>query len=84
MSYAAKIIDNIVARVIVGEVTWAESNLGGIWVACGDNVGVGWIWNGSSFIPPIVELDNIDNQFYIETIDLRNTEEGINDSTSSI
>jgi hypothetical protein len=41
-TYAAEIIDGLVAQVIVGTAQWAVDNLGGEWVQPPELVGIGW------------------------------------------
>jgi hypothetical protein len=54
--YAAKLADNLVIQVIVGDAEWATANLGGIWVAVKDVYpGPGWTYDGTTFEPPYVE-----------------------------
>lgn len=54
-TYAAEIIDNTVARVIVGDASWAVERLGGFWVDTDTLVGIGWTWNETDgFVPPMV------------------------------
>lgn len=53
--YAAQIVDGVVDQVIVGTSEWATETLGGHWVDSDDKVGIGWLWDGVSFIEPIVE-----------------------------
>lgn len=52
MTYAAEIVDGVVARCIVGNAEWAAENLGGKWVDSEITVGIGWSWDGHSFAPP--------------------------------
>lgn len=50
--YAVLINDKMFAvEVIVGNAEWATGALGGVWVDSVDLVGVGWFWDGQSFIP---------------------------------
>jgi hypothetical protein len=41
-TYAAHIIDGLVAQVIVGTADWAVEHLGGEWVEPPELVGIGW------------------------------------------
>jgi hypothetical protein len=41
-TYAAHIVDGVVAQVIVGTADWATDNLGGTWVDSPHKVGTGW------------------------------------------
>lgn len=77
-TYAARIENGIVAQVIVGTPEWAQSRLGGTWVASATKVGVGWeqydgglrppapypswTWDGQQWQPPTPMPD--DGQFY--------------------
>ena len=51
-TYAAHIIDGLVARVIVGTAQWATDNLGGTWVDSPVKVGSGWTYDGTNIVPP--------------------------------
>jgi hypothetical protein len=51
-TYAAHIIDGLVAQVIVGTAQWAADNLGGTWVDSPEKVGIGWIYDGTDIVPP--------------------------------
>ena len=56
--YAARIADNVVEEIIVGDFVWANENLEGEWVDCTDNgeliAGVGYIYDPltETFTPP--------------------------------
>lgn len=54
-TYAAQVEAGVVQQVIVGTADWAAANLGGVWVDSAVKVGVGWLWDGSQFTPPVVE-----------------------------
>jgi len=54
ISYAACVEDGVVTNVIVGTAEWANANLGSVWVDC-EKIGVGWLWDGEVFTPPVVE-----------------------------
>lgn len=58
MNYAAQILEDLVIQVIVGHAHWAETHLGGMWIDCDESVGIGWTWNGSSFVPPTFVEDD--------------------------
>ena len=52
-TYAVEInINNVAIRVIVGNAEWATATFGGLWIDSDTLVGVGWIWNGTTFEPP--------------------------------
>jgi hypothetical protein len=57
-TYAAKVEDGIVTQVIVGTPEWAESRLGGTWVASDVKVGVGWTVQDGVIVPPEPEPDD--------------------------
>ena len=60
MKYAAKIVENEVVQVVVGDAEWAAANLGGFWVGSDTKVGVGWLWNGETLTaPPPPELPEL-------------------------
>ena len=49
-TYAVEInTDNVAIRVIVGNAEWAAVTLGGTWIDSDTLVGVGWIWNRTTF-----------------------------------
>lgn len=60
-NYAAKIVDEIVEEVIVGDYVWANANLDGNWVDCTNDgeiiAGIGYTYNLTTgiFAPPIIE-----------------------------
>jgi hypothetical protein len=56
--YAAKVEDGTVVQVIVGTPEWAESRLGGTWVASDVKVGVGWTVQDGVIVPPEPEPDD--------------------------
>jgi hypothetical protein len=50
--YAAKVESGTVTQVIVGDPEWAQSRLGGTWVASDVKVGVGWtVVDGAIVLP---------------------------------
>jgi hypothetical protein len=51
-TYAALIIDGLVAQVIVGTAQWAVEHLGGEWVQPPELVGIGWAYVDGQIIPP--------------------------------
>jgi hypothetical protein len=51
-TYAGKVEDGIVTQAIVGTAQWAETNLGGEWHDSSSKIGIGWLWDGTSFTPP--------------------------------
>jgi hypothetical protein len=57
--YTAEIGTGIVSQIIVGDYVWANENLDGEWVDCTTNgdliIGIGYTWNGTDFVAPIVE-----------------------------
>ena len=57
--YAAQLENNIVVQIIVGDHVWANEHLEGEWVDCTNNnelvAGIGYTWNGTDFVAPIVE-----------------------------
>jgi len=57
--YAAEISTGIVTEIIVGNYVWANQNLDGEWVDCTVNddlvIGVGFTWDGTDFVAPVVE-----------------------------
>jgi len=57
--YATEISTGTVSQIIVGNYIWANENLEGQWVDCTNNgevaAGVGYTWNGTDFVAPIVE-----------------------------
>jgi len=57
--YAAKLLDNVVQQIIVGNHVWANENLEGEWVDCTVNndlvIGIGYTWDGTDFVAPVVE-----------------------------
>jgi len=59
--YAAEISTGIVTEIIVGNYVWANQNLDGEWVDCTVNddlvIGVGFTWDGTDFVAPVVEPD---------------------------
>ena len=62
MAHYAFIDDSsIVTEVIVGNYVWANENLAGEWVncTCGNEpcAGIGYTWNGTDFVAPVVEPD---------------------------
>ena len=60
MNTLAQIENGVVVQVIVASsVTWAEQQLGGVWVQC-ENVGIGWVWDGENFIPQESGEKNLD------------------------
>ena len=56
--YAAQLRNNVVQQIIVGDYVWANENLDGEWVDCTVNddlvIGIGYTWDGTDFIAPIV------------------------------
>jgi hypothetical protein len=56
--YAAKVESGTVTQVIVGTPEWAESRLGGTWVASDVKVGVGWTVQDGVIVPPEPEPDD--------------------------
>jgi hypothetical protein len=42
--FAAKVVQGVVGQVIVGDVSWANSRLPGVWVGSEVLVGVGWTY----------------------------------------
>jgi hypothetical protein len=50
--YAAKVESGTVTQVIVGDPEWAQSRLGGTWVASDVKVGVGWTVQDGVIVPP--------------------------------
>lgn len=50
--YAAEVESGVVVRVIVGDPVWAAATLGGEWFGSESLVGVGWLWDGMSFVEP--------------------------------
>lgn len=57
MSYAAKIEQQLVTEIIVGDYEWANENLGGTWVDCTNpdgelTVAIGWSYIDGVFTPP--------------------------------
>jgi hypothetical protein len=57
-TYAARIEQDTVVQVIVGTPEWAESRLGGTWVASDVKVGVGWTVQDGVIVPPEPESDD--------------------------
>jgi hypothetical protein len=57
-TYAAKVENSMVTQVIVGTPEWAESRLGGTWVASDVKVGVGWTVQDGVIVPPEPEPDD--------------------------
>jgi hypothetical protein len=53
--YAVQVCDGVVKNVIVGTAEWANANLDGVWVDSDVLVGVGWLWDGEMFSPPVVD-----------------------------
>jgi hypothetical protein len=57
--YAAQLKDNVVQQIIVGDHVWANEHLEGEWVDCTVNddlvIAIGFTWNGTDFVAPIVE-----------------------------
>lgn len=57
--YAAQLKDNVVQQIIVGDHVWANEHLEGEWVDCTVNddlvIGIGYTWDGTDFVAPIVE-----------------------------
>jgi hypothetical protein len=57
-TYAARIADNVVEEIIVGDFVWANENLEGEWVDCTDNgeliAGVGYTYDADTndFVAP--------------------------------
>jgi hypothetical protein len=51
--YAAKVENNVCIEVICGNANWATERLGGTWISCSDLVGIGWVYDGNSFVQPI-------------------------------
>lgn len=51
-TYAAHIVDGLVAQVIVGTAAWAVEHLGGLWVQPPELVGIGWAYIDGQIIPP--------------------------------
>jgi hypothetical protein len=51
-TYAAHIVDGVVADVIVGTAEWATEHLGGTWVDSPVKVGAGWAYIDGQIIPP--------------------------------
>lgn len=54
-TYAACVEGGVVTNVIVGTAEWANANLVGVWVESASKIGVGWLWDGDVFSPPVVE-----------------------------
>lgn len=52
-TYAALIVNGLVEQVIVGDAIWATESLGGDWVDSDMLVGIGWLWDGHHFVPPV-------------------------------
>ena len=52
--YAAKVEDDTVTQVIVGDPAWAASRLGGEWLPSDVKVGVGWLVVEGQIVPPPV------------------------------
>ena len=50
--YAIKLKDGCVQQVIVGSSSWAVDNIGGEWIDSDVVVGIGWMWDGQSFVCP--------------------------------
>jgi hypothetical protein len=56
--YAAKISNNIVQQIIVGDYVWANENLNGEWIDCTDNndltIAIGWVYDevSDTFVAP--------------------------------
>lgn len=73
MPYAAQLVESVVQQVIVGDVEWASSRIGGDWHPASADVSVGysfvdgefrppatfasWQWNGSTWVAPLPEPD---------------------------
>jgi hypothetical protein len=59
-NYAAQLKDNVVQQIIVGNYVWANENLEGVWVDCTVNddlvIGVGFTWNGTDFVAPVIPV----------------------------
>ena len=56
--YAAKVEQDTVVQVIVGDPAWAVSRLGGVWLPSDVKVGVGWqVIDGQIVPPPAPEPD---------------------------
>ena len=53
--FAIRITNGEVSQMIVGDPAWAQKNLGGEWVSYDEKVGLGWLWDGQTFTPPVVE-----------------------------
>ena len=50
--YAAKVEQDTVTQVIVGDPAWAASRLGGVWLPSDVKVGVGWLVVDGVIVPP--------------------------------
>lgn len=50
--YAAKVEQDTVTQVIVGDPAWATSRLGGVWLPSEVKVGVGWLVVDGQIVPP--------------------------------
>lgn len=60
----AQIVDGVVANVTVSvdESTgadWLTENVGGVWVACGDDVSPGMLFDGSEFSWPELDFETL-------------------------
>jgi hypothetical protein len=57
--YSAQLKHNVVQQIIVGDHVWANEHLEGDWVDCTVNddliIGIGFTWDGTDFVAPIVE-----------------------------
>lgn len=76
MDYAAHINKTKVTQVIVGSPEWATDNLGGVWVACSQEVSANWLyvdgefrpeapypswtWDGAEYQPPMAKPEPVD------------------------
>lgn len=52
MPYAAKVENDVVTNVIVGDVDWASARLGGEWMNVSHAVSVGYLYADGEFRPP--------------------------------
>jgi len=59
IEYAAEISTGVVTQIIVSNHVLANETLEGDWVDCTckpqPDAGIGWIWDGTDFVAPIVE-----------------------------
>jgi hypothetical protein len=60
--FAAKVEQGTVTQVIVGDVSWANSRLSGVWVGSDVLVGVGWSYVDGVFVQPEPELYDEDGE----------------------